>query len=297
VSLSNRISQLAPPPRQVPLRVMCRAMLGLTGTLGAIFLLAGLFSTWLFVGDIRPIAELRLALSSAATQGTITRVTPTNVSVNDVTVYEYQFTFRTPDEKKVVGQSYTVGQKWSAENRVTIQYVPAKPSIARIAGSQLSTAPMWGILLVLIFPATGAGLFLSAAAGGWRQTTLLRSGKTAGAKIISEQATGVRINEVPVIAYNYEFEAVDGESYLGSAKSLPSGRIGDEAQEPVLYLPRNPRRSTLVDAIPLRHPLDVDEDGQWMAHESIWPVVWYALIWIGIAASLVYALVHMLGDI
>jgi len=83
--------------------------------------------------------------------------------------------------------------------------------------------------------------------------------------------------------------------YMGKSKSLPSGRIGDEAREPVLYLPRNPKRSTLVDAIPLRHPLDVDEFGQWQTHESVWPIVWYTLIWIGIAAHAGYALARAFG--
>jgi hypothetical protein len=126
---------------------------------------------------------------------------------------------------------------------------------------------------------------------------LLRSGRIAGAQIISENATGTSINNVPVIAYVYEFEADDGESYMGKSKSLPSGRIGDEVQEPVLYLSRNPKKSTLVDAIPLRHPLDVDEYGQWRTSEGVWPIVWYTLIWIGIAAIALYALAHALGQI
>lgn len=295
--LSNRIDKLASPPRSVPLRVACRAMLGRTGGIGAIFLLAGLLATWLFIGDIRPVAEARLALSSATTTGMITSVERTNTSVNDVTVYRYHFTFRTPNERTFTGRSHTVGQEWSAEDRVTIQYVPAKPSIARIEGSQLSTAPMWGVLLVLIFPATGAALFLPATVSGWKQTILLQRGEIAGAKIISERATGTRINNVPVIAYDYEFPAADGEEYMGSSRSLPSGLVGDEAKEPVLYLPWNPRRSTLVDAIPLRYPLDVDEYGQWVTHEGVWPIVWCTLVWVGVLGSVGYALLRMLNDI
>jgi hypothetical protein len=295
--LSNRIDQLAAPPRSVPLRVACRAMLGRTGGIGATFLLAGLLATWLFIGDIRPIAEARLALSSETATGTITRVEPTNTSVNDVTVYRYLFTFSTPNEETFTGQSYTAGQEWSTEDRVTIQYAPAKPSIARIEGSQLSSAPLWGVFLVLTFPATGAALFLSGAVSGWKQATLLRHGEVAGAKIISQNPTGVSINNVPVIAYVYEFPARDGEEYMGSSKSMPSGLVGDEAKEPVLYLPRNPRISTLADAIPLRYPLDVDEYGQWVAHESVWPIVWCTLIWAGVLGSVAFAIARMLSDI
>jgi len=294
--LSSRIDRLSSPPRPVPLRVACRAMLGRTGGMGAIFLLAGLLATWLFIGELRPIAEARLTLSSATAQGTITRTEPTHTTVNDATVYRYHFTFRTPNEETITGQSYTVGQKWSAESRVTIQYVPTEPSIARVTGSRLSAAPLWAIA-VLIFPATGAALFLLGTVSGWKQTTLLRHGEIAGAKIISQSPTGVSINDVPVIAYVYEFPTGDGEEYLGRSKSMPSGLVGDEAREPVLYLPRNPRRSTLVDAIPLHYPLDVDEYGQWIARESMWPIVWYAIIWIGIVGSVAYALLRMFSDL
>jgi hypothetical protein len=107
---------------------------------------------------------------------------------------------------------------------------------------------------------------------------------------VSEQATDTTINDVPVMAYVYEFPASDGESYLGRSKALPTGRVGDEAKEPVLYLPWNPRQSTLVDTLPMRYPLDVDEFGQWAVGERMWPIVWVTLIWLGIAANIAYAL-------
>jgi hypothetical protein len=293
--LSNRIDQLASPPRPVPLRVACRAMFGLTGTLGAIFLLLGMLFVWLFIGDFQLISEAQLALSATTTEGIITSVDVTNASENDVPVYVYEFTFRTPDEQVHTGCSYTTGQQWSIEDRVRVEYAPGRPATARIEGTRRSRfSPV--VLSMCLFPGVGAALFMASTIRGLQQVMLLRSGKVAGAETISEQATGASINNVPVIAYAYEFEA-DGEPYLGKSRSLPSERIGDEEREPVLYLPRNPKNSILVDAIPLRHPLDVDEYGQWQTHESVWPIVWYALIWIGIAANVAYALARVLSQI
>jgi hypothetical protein len=61
---------------------------------------------------------------------------------------------------------------------------------------------------------------------------------------------------------------------------LPRGRIGDEESEPALYLRSNPNRSMLVDAISLRHPLDLDGlTGQWVSKEGYAKVVLYFLIW------------------
>ena len=62
-----------------------------------------------------------------------------------------------------------------------------------------------------------------------------------------------------------------------------------------MYLPSNPRLSTLVDALPLRYTLDVDDFGQWVSYESVWPVVWYGLAWMGIAAHVIYGLLRVLG--
>jgi hypothetical protein len=151
------------------------------------------------------------------------------------------------------------------------------------------------VLLLLVFPAVGTALFYSATLGGWRQTRLLRHGELSEADIVSEHMTGTRINDVPVIAYVYEFPASDGESYLGKSKTLPAGRIGDEAKEPVLYLPWNPRQSTLVDALPVRHPLDVDEVGQWAVEGNAWSIVWVTVIWLGIAANAAYGLWRIFG--
>ena len=154
--LSRRINQLAPPPRPVPLRLACRTVLGLTGGLGAVFTLIGTSFAWVVTADFDPTGDLLLALRAHTTQGVIMRVTETNTTENDVTVYRYDFSFQTPSEESYTGTGYTRGRRWSAEERVTIEYAPSNPAIARIRGTRRSMVPFWAILLVLIFPAIGA---------------------------------------------------------------------------------------------------------------------------------------------
>ena len=208
--LSNRIAQLTPPPRRVPLPVACSAMLGLTGGIGAAFLIMGMLFVWLFVAD------------------------------------------------------------------------PA--------------APLW-VSFVLIFPVVGAALFATATVRGLRHVALLRYGEVASARAVSEQATNTTVNDQPVIKYVYEFQAGDGRAYQGASRAISSEEIGDEVGEPVLYLPSNPVVSILVDALPLRSTLDVDDDGQWVSYESVWPVVWCGLAWLGIVAHALYGLVRLFGGL
>jgi hypothetical protein len=150
-------------------------------------------------------------------------------------------------------------------------------------------------LFVFIFPLVGVGFLAAAAIGGLRRVKLLRWGEVADAQAISARMTSTRINNQPLMEYSYEFQAWDGNTYSGSSRALPSGQIGDEIREPVLYLPSNPRLSMLVDALPLRYSLDVDGAGQWLSHEGILPVVWYVLIWAIALASVVCGLLRFLG--
>jgi hypothetical protein len=97
-----------------------------------------------------------------------------------------------------------------------------------------------------------------------------------------------------VVKYVYEFRADDGQMYQGASRAISSEEIGDEDVEPVLYLPSNPELSVLVDALPLRSTLDVDQDGEWVSYESVWPVVRLALAWMGILAHAMYGLSRLL---
>ena len=206
--LSNRIAHLAPPPRRVPLSVVCSAMLGITGGIGAGFLALGMVFVWLFLGQ---------------------------------------------------------------------------------AG-----APLW-VSFVLLFPLIGAALFVAATVRGLRHVTLLRRGEVSAAQTISQRATNTSVNDQPVIEYAYEFRAGDWQIYRGTSRAIVSQEIGDEEREPILYLPSNPRISVLVDALPVRYTLDVDDDGRWVSYEGIGPVVWCGLAWTAVAAHAAYALWRLLG--
>lgn len=292
--LSNRIAHLVEPPRWVPFPVICRTMLGIVGVVGAIFLIVGMLFTWLFIGDFRPVDKWRLSRSTTTARATVTQVARTGATENDVPVYEYHFTFTTPDEQTITARSYSTGQLWSVDERVIVQYLPDKPTVARLENTRRSQFGLL-VLLALLFPTIGAILFAVATVGGLRHVILLRQGEVASARAISVRATGARVNNQPVMKYTYEFQTWDGQPYSGASRALASGEIGDETEEPVLYLSTNPHQSVLVDALPLRCSLDVDDAGQWISYESVWPVVWYALIWVGILANVGYGLLRVLG--
>ncbi len=154
------------------------------------------------------------------------------------------------------------------------------------------------ILFVLIFPAVGGVLFLSAAAGGLRQVWLLRNGLIADTRITSTRSTNTTVNGAPILEYFYEITTREGITAEGKAKAFPSDRLGDEEREPALYLESNPDRSTLVDAISLNYPLDVDSlSGRWVSSGGKGKAVLYILAWIAALLLSGYALMSALGVI
>jgi hypothetical protein len=277
--LSNRIKRLAPPPRPVPLPVACGAMMGITGSFGAIFLISGLVGTLVFTADLHPAEELFLAYSHETGRGNITEVSGTDASENDEPVYKYDYTFTSRRGVEYSGTNYTTGRQWSIGAPVSVEYVPADPTISRIQGARISKFPPW-VLFILIFPTVGGTMFLSSAVSGLLQIRLLREGKIADAKILTMRETNMRINEVPVVEYIYEIHTSMGEVFQGKSKAMPTGRIGDEDPEPALYLPSHPSRNMLVDSLPLRYQLDVDGlSGQWISQGGRKQVTLYLLAW------------------
>lgn len=276
---SQRISRLVPPPRWVPLPTACAALTGLVGFLGAIFFSFGMVFVWVFGAALHPIDEWRLSRSYIKAPAVVESVQATNARDNKITVYEYRFRFQPGDGLPVDGSCYTTGQTWQEGDRAMVHYLPEKPEVARLDGARRSLFSPWLILFLLIFPTVGLGFFVPSVVFGTKKIRLLRSGEITGAISISSAPTNTSVNNVPVMKYSYEFRDRQGGVYTGASNALPTEKIGDEASEPILYLPSNPYQSMLVDALPLKFPLEVDEEGHWHHHGSIKPVLLFLLTW------------------
>ncbi|HET7089333.1 MAG TPA: DUF3592 domain-containing protein [Anaerolineae bacterium] len=293
--LSGRITPLAPPPRRVPWAVVCSAMLGTLGVVGAGIFVFSMPFVLIFAGELHLIDEIRLSNSGTTAVARVTAVEDTNSTENDVPVYAYRFEFRTRAEELVTARSFATGRRYSVEDRATVYYLPDKPGVARLENTRRSEFPAFAGLMVLIFPLTGLALFAIGALRGWRDVTLLRHGQVAGARWLRSQMTNMSVNNQPVLKYTYEFQAEDGQTYTGSRRALPSPHVGDEAHEPVLYLPSHPARSLPLDALSLRYPVRVDDSGQWSNVHSPWSIVWCSLAYTLVFAGILFILTHVIG--
>jgi len=181
------------------------------------------------------------------TQARVTRVSPTNFSENESTVWKVQF------EYEVNGQSYLqtaygTGYTPQEGNTVRVEYDPKKPYMARMEG--LRRRP-FGVFasFTLVFPLAGL-LFV---VFGYRRNLLnlfllLRGHFTTGT-VIDKEATNTTVNEERVYKITFEFADKRGRTHQVSTRSHEPEKLLDDVHEPILYLAERPELAVLFDSI------------------------------------------------
>ncbi len=91
------------------------------------------------------------------TMGKVITALPTNVSVNDSTVIEYTYQYRSGGHL-YTAHSFSELAHLPGGSPVTVEYLPGQPSFARIRGMSNAALPLWSLLLLLVFVFIGAGI-------------------------------------------------------------------------------------------------------------------------------------------
>ena len=124
----------------------------------------------------------------ATTTGTVVKTEKSCMTSNDEPVYPVRFRFLAPVEKSdsaagveegvnIEGRCYSDGRSFDAGESVPVEYLPDRPTIARIRGCNLDPAGYFGLFTV-IFPLAG---FIVAGVGVWRWSRAFISTSMSGA--------------------------------------------------------------------------------------------------------------------
>ncbi len=271
--IKNRLKNLIPAPRKVPLSLKSQVMMGITGYIGAAFIILGFIFSAIFVLSSRTISAFKLSNLDKKATGIITEVGYTSVSIGGGRgrrgrpVIRYHFKFTSGSGNEYHQYSYSTGHLRGEDKKllrrgdnVLVEYKSNNPKLSRIVGARYSVFGPF-ILFVLLFPFIGMVLFLSSILIGYKKIVLLKNGKIADGIIISTKMTNVRINKVPVYQYFFQYKDETGAEIVGSSKSLPKATLGDEKHEPVIYCDiRGKKYAELVDALP-KH-VDLNASGE-----------------------------------
>jgi hypothetical protein len=244
-------AEVAPPgpvlrlaPRAVPRALVWRLYFG-----GPIAVLGWLFAAFgmVFVLVFLPMSDLGSPDFDREATATMTRIEDTSSSENERTIYRVRYTFH--DEAGVLhhGASFTLDRP-AELGPWPVRYRSDDPSESQLDGMRRGRFSPF-VLLVAIFPIVGLGIGISQLRAGHRNLRLLRSGAETRGKLLGKEATGVYVNEQPVMALTFEYEA-GGRTYTAKVKALDPSRLEDDPREPMLYDPRAPSRATTLDHLP-----------------------------------------------
>jgi hypothetical protein len=202
----------APSPRVIPARLRATALrettLGGALLFGIIFFIAGLGFTWVFF-PVRQLDQWRLERGpTSEVAGQVLSVTDTRLSINDVRVWAYRFEFTGAEGRRMDGQCYTTGRRWSEGASVQVVYASSDPGLACVKGARLGETDL-GSSFVVLFPVIGAFVV-----GWWvrarrRVLWLLTHGQLGDFVVVSVEPTKVRINDQP--QFKITLKRVDAE--------------------------------------------------------------------------------------
>ncbi|WOO43084.1 hypothetical protein [Rubellicoccus peritrichatus] len=247
------------PPRQIPAIVWKRAVKG-SGMVGLVLFgiffggMGLLFTKIFFPWSI--IQELSLDLGNpATTDGRITVVEETNMTVNESTVWRYEFSFEDATETAHTGICFRTGSPWAAQETRTIEYLESNPSVARISGTSLDEAGKFGAF-VIIFPLVGFGIIFVHVHTRRRKRHLLKNGLLAEAQVIDVFGTKTRINYKQVFKITFAFQGWDGRSHEAKLRthhdhliSLATKRQQAEQNVYLFYDSKKPKRVFFAESL------------------------------------------------
>jgi hypothetical protein len=248
----------ASPPRRVPERFAKKAQTqfaswimivfgGFFGFIGLILLLAmqpwGLLDDW------------RLARESAATApGRIVAAKTTNLSVNRVQVWSYDFTFSV-NGRETSATCFAARGRWRIGDTVAVRYLPDDPAMAVAEGGRRSRGGGGFAWFALLFPGVGFGLLTWAVKRRKLARDLLTHGRLDEAIVESITPTGTKVNNQRV--HEIKLRAPDGG--VGSAitvrfhapeiVALAEARLASGQPVYLLRDPTRPNRVILPEAL------------------------------------------------
>lgn len=250
VGSAPRRDPLPSAPRRVPLATAWALRShGALATIGYAFLVMGLLMATAVLDPVRVVGGPLASAMGEVAPGEVREVRETNVSVNEETVWAVEASFEAAGVPRRV-TSYTVHPSVGVGARVPVHFVPSMPGLAVVEGLESSAMPLWAVPFVLLFPLVGLGFVAFTAVRGGRWVRLLEQGVEAEGTLVSTEPTGTRINDEPVLALTFHFRDSAGDTWPAVARAVDTSRLTDEPTERILYLPRDPRQSIVVDEIP-----------------------------------------------
>lgn len=264
VPVEEKFKGLARPPRAIPLPLRLRLFFGGRGNqIGWLLSAGGAIFFWVFVMSADLTSFIRFSGTLETLDGVVTSSWETNFSVGGsagarsgepgyvpgmvedegTSIYANAYFFTGPDGRQYDGVSFAEGRRVPEGNSVTIEFPEGTPSVSRIQGMRRKP---WGptAALVVLVPLAGVLTVVYGFRKGLKAQRLLKTGLISSGK----RTSGLDLHKLV-----FEFEAIDGRPYeavINYPGDEERGHLVDNAEERVVYDPKDPSRYAMFDTLP-----------------------------------------------
>lgn len=274
------------PPRHLsPLSRLTILSGGIFSQVGWAVFGFGMFFFWLFVMNSEWAKSSSWGTLEPHT-GRVTSVSPTSLLENKQPVYEYGYTY-TVDGNTYEGESYLSEKSFHEGQEVTILYRPGKPSVSRIEGTRSAPFNKWVISLLLL-PLVGLALILYGFRKNMKSIDLLAYGLFIEGKLMAKEMTNVRVNNRPVYAYTFEFDASDGKTYQTTGRTHHPHLLQEEKAQSIVYAQADPSYSVLFETIPFAPRINDKGDFLPISKMNTWVLILPILTVLGNIGYMLY---------
>jgi hypothetical protein len=202
---------------------------------------------WAFGGN-SDTSFIHFTGESQFTKGHVVEVEETNMEINERSVWANFYEYHDAFGNEYEGEAFTTGTFMQVNEEVIVEYPTNSPQYGRIPETRSAEFNSW-LLLTWILPLIGLSLVYIGIRRGFDDFKLLKTGEIANAKLINKEATNTTVNYQRVFKLTFEYQTRDKKSYRKVIKSHKTEHLEDNEFERLLYDPKKPDRSTLVDDI------------------------------------------------
>ncbi len=241
----NRKEESRPIPFTMKIRLLFFSTFGIIGSFFTAFSL--LFAV-IFI-SFTDFSFLSKANRIATAEGIIIDKSRTNSSINEQTVYAFDYEFTDKKSKTHRGIGYQHGTDAKPGDKINVNYDPTDPENSSAAGFRNASFSAWTLLFILPFMGVGVGLLTVSIVKGRKRIHLLKYGEPTQGILIKKYPTNTKINDQRVYELVFEFD-VNGKIYHAKARSHKPYRLEDEIMEKILYDKTDPTIAVVIDEMP-----------------------------------------------
>ncbi|MEM9340465.1 MAG: DUF3592 domain-containing protein [Bacteroidota bacterium] len=218
---------------------------GRWGIIAFMVLLFGIVVSYNTLSSFDYLAMIYLNGNVEIGEGEVIDVYETNTSINDVSIYGYDYVFHSP-----VGDlnwtSFAIGLKYKVGDTVKIEYNNNRPDVNRIKGMSNTHG---GFAFMIPFFVAICWIIYNYIIG-LKRIRIIKNGELAEGKLIYKEPTLIRINNRRVYELTFSFQSNSGKTYKATARTHKPEKFEDEGTKTLIYDRSHPEKSLLLDKLP-----------------------------------------------